>query len=90
MLQALGFEMCDKDGNEISLGAVGLKDLELIGKEHVIPELRQPFSIASKIISPTPNVVVISGFNFSFGSNVIPAACAISMIAVFVSLSTIP
>lgn len=53
MLQALGFEMCDKDGNEISLGAVGLKDLELIGKEHVIPELREcQFQIACDVTNP--------------------------------------
>ena len=53
MLQALGFEMRDKDGNEISLGAVGLKDLELIGKEHVIPELREcQFQIACDVTNP--------------------------------------
>ena len=53
MLQALGFEMCDKDGNEISLGAVGLKDLELIGKEHVIPELEEcQFQIACDVTNP--------------------------------------
>lgn len=53
MLQALGFEMRDKDGNEISPGAVGLKDLESIGKEHVIPELEEcQFQIACDVINP--------------------------------------
>lgn len=53
MLQALGFEMRDKDGNEISSGAVGLKDLESIGKEHVIPELREcQFQIACDVTNP--------------------------------------
>ena len=53
MLQALGFEMRDKDGNEISSGAVGLKDLELIGKEHVIPELEEcQFQIACDVTNP--------------------------------------
>ena len=53
MLQALGFEMRDKDGNEISSGAVGLKDLESIGKEHVIPELEEcQFQIACDVTNP--------------------------------------
>lgn len=53
MLQALGFEMRDKDGNEISSGTVGLKDLESIGKEHVIPELEEcQFQIACDVTNP--------------------------------------
>ena len=37
---------------------------------------------ASRIISPTPYVVVSNGFRFSFGTSGRPAACAISMTAV--------
>ena len=43
---------------------------------------RQPCSIASRIISPTPKVVVRSGFFSLPETSVIPEACAISMTAV--------
>ena len=44
-----------------------------------------PLRTASNIISPTPYVVVLSGFLCDTGTNVSPAACAISRIAVFSS-----
>ena len=40
MLQALGYGMLDKDGNQVSFGAKGLKDIETITDDHVIPELK--------------------------------------------------
>ena len=41
MLQALGYEMLDKDGNQVSFGAKGLKEIETITDEQVIPELKE-------------------------------------------------
>lgn len=41
MLQALGYGMLDKDGNQVSFGAKGLKDIETITDDHVIPELKE-------------------------------------------------
>lgn len=41
MLQALGYGMLDKNGNQVSFGAKGLKDLEKITDENVIPELKE-------------------------------------------------
>ena len=34
-------DMLDKDGNQVSFGAKGLKDIETITEDHVIPELKE-------------------------------------------------
>ena len=39
MLQALGFDFLDKEGRQIPFGAQGLKILDSIKTEHVVPEL---------------------------------------------------
>ena len=50
MLQALGYGMLDKDGNQVSFGANGLKELETITDENVIPELKEcSFRIACDV-----------------------------------------
>ncbi|WP_373214660.1 glycerate kinase [Ruminococcus sp. 5_1_39BFAA] len=50
MLQALGFGFLDKDGQQVSQGAVGLKDLIRITDDQVIPELSQcQFRIACDV-----------------------------------------
>lgn len=41
MLQALGFDFLDKEGKQIPFGAQGLKVLDSIETEHVIPELTE-------------------------------------------------
>ncbi|MDE6055786.1 MAG: glycerate kinase [Lachnospiraceae bacterium] len=41
MLQALGYGMLDKDGNQVPYGAKGLKELETITDEYVLPELKE-------------------------------------------------
>ena len=41
MLQALGFEFLDKDGNQVSLGAKGLKDIVAIKTENKLKELSE-------------------------------------------------
>jgi len=41
MLQALGFEFLDKNGNQVSLGAKGLKDITIIRTENAAKELRE-------------------------------------------------
>lgn len=40
-LQALGYGMLDKDGNQVPFGAKGLKELETITDEYVLPELKE-------------------------------------------------
>lgn len=40
MLQALGFEFLDVNGNQVALGAKGLKDIITINDIHVIPDLK--------------------------------------------------
>lgn len=53
MLQALGYGMLDKDGNQVSFGAKGLKDLETITEISVIPELKDcSFRIACDVTNP--------------------------------------
>lgn len=53
MLQALGYEMLDKDKRQIPLGAKGLKDLEIITDDFVIPELKEcTFRIACDVTNP--------------------------------------
>lgn len=50
MLQALGYGMLDKDGNQIPLGAKGLKELVTITDGQVIPELKEcTFRIACDV-----------------------------------------
>ena len=50
MLQALGYGMLDKDGNQVSFGANGLKDLVTITDDNVIPELKEcSFRIACDV-----------------------------------------
>lgn len=41
MLQALGYGILDKDGKQVSYGAQGLKEIEKITDEYVIPELKE-------------------------------------------------
>ncbi|MGN0363467.1 MAG: glycerate kinase [Bilifractor sp.] len=41
MLQALGYDLLDKDGKPVSYGAKGLCEIETIGDENVIPELSE-------------------------------------------------
>ena len=53
MLQALGFGMLDKSGNQVAFGAKGLKDLETITDTNVIPELKGcRFHIACDVTNP--------------------------------------
>ena len=50
MLQALGYGMLDKDGNQVPFGAKGLKELETITDTDVIPELKEcSFRIACDV-----------------------------------------
>ena len=50
MLQALGFDFLDKDGNQVPLGARGLKDLVKIDDKNVLPELKKcQFKIACDV-----------------------------------------
>lgn len=53
MLQALGFGMLDREGRQISFGAVGLRDLVKITDDQVLPELKEcDFKIACDVINP--------------------------------------
>lgn len=53
MLQALGFDFLDKDGNQIKHGAIGLKDLIKIEDKNVIQELKEcEFHIACDVTNP--------------------------------------
>lgn len=53
MLQALGFGFLDKDGNQIPYGAIGLKTLQTITEEQVLPELSEcEFQIACDVTNP--------------------------------------
>lgn len=50
MLQALGYDFLDKDGKQVPFGAQGLKVLDSISGEHVIPELAEcEFKIACDV-----------------------------------------
>ncbi len=50
MLQALGYGMLDKDGKQVPFGAKGLKELETITDDYVIPELKEcSFRIACDV-----------------------------------------
>lgn len=53
MLQALGYGILDKDGNQVSFGAKGLKEIETITDENIIPELKDcTFRIACDVTNP--------------------------------------
>ena len=53
MLQALGYGILDKNGNQVSFGAKGLKEIETITDENVIPELKDcNFRIACDVTNP--------------------------------------
>ncbi|SER66184.1 glycerate kinase [Lachnobacterium bovis] len=53
MLQALGYEFLDKDNKKISLGGIGLKNLERIDDSKVIKELKNcNFKIACDVTNP--------------------------------------
>ncbi len=53
MLQALGYGFLDKSGKQIPFGAKGLKDLETITDEYVIPELKEcEFKVACDVTNP--------------------------------------
>lgn len=53
MLQALGFGMLDRNGNQVSKGAKGLAELKRITNDHVIPELSEcSFRIACDVTNP--------------------------------------
>ena len=53
MLTALGYEFLDKNDNPISLGAIGLKDLNKIKTDNVIPALKEcSFNIACDVSNP--------------------------------------
>lgn len=53
MLQALGFEFLDSEGNQICRGAEGLKDLATINYSKAIPELKEcTFKVACDVTNP--------------------------------------
>ena len=53
MLQALGYDFLDKNGDPVAPGAKGLKDLTQITDIHVIPELKEcNFRIACDVTNP--------------------------------------
>lgn len=53
MLQALGYGILDKNGNQVPFGAKGLKEIESITDENVISELKNcTFRIACDVTNP--------------------------------------
>lgn len=53
MLQALGYGFLDKNGKQIPYGAKGLKELETITDDHVLPELADcEFMVACDVTNP--------------------------------------
>ena len=53
MLQALGYGMLDKDGNQVPFGAKGIKEIIAITDDQVIPELKEcSFRIACDVTNP--------------------------------------
>ena len=53
MLQALGYGILDKNGNQVALGAKGLKDIARITDDCVIPQLKDcSFRIACDVTNP--------------------------------------
>ena len=50
MLQALGFEFLDKNGNQVAFGAKGLKDIVCISDKNALPQLKEcEFNIACDV-----------------------------------------
>lgn len=53
MLQALGYDFLDKDGNPVSYGGIGLQSLSHISTENVLSELKEcTFRIACDVTNP--------------------------------------
>lgn len=53
MLQALGFGMLDKYGNQVDFGAKGVRDIEHITFDNVLPELKEcTFNVACDVTNP--------------------------------------
>jgi glycerate kinase len=53
MLQALGYGFLDESGKQIPFGAKGLKELETITDEYVLPELKEcEFMVACDVTNP--------------------------------------
>lgn len=53
MLQALGFGILGRDGKQAAFGAQGLEQIERIGRDEVIPELKEcTFHIACDVTNP--------------------------------------
>lgn len=53
MLQALGYEILDKNKNQVAFGAKGLKEIAIIKDDMVLPELREcNFRIACDVKNP--------------------------------------
>lgn len=53
MLQALGFELLNKDGKPVDFGALGLKKLKIIKTDKVLPVLKEcDFMIACDVNNP--------------------------------------
>ena len=53
MLQALGYDMLDRNGKQVAFGAKGLEQLVTIGDEGVIKELKEcDFRIACDVVNP--------------------------------------
>ncbi len=53
MLQALGFGILDSTGKQVSLGAKGLKEIDSITDEYVVPELKEcKFMVACDVTNP--------------------------------------
>ena len=53
MLQALGYGILDKDGNQVPFGAKGIKEVVTITDDQVIPELKDcSFRIACDVTNP--------------------------------------
>lgn len=53
MLQALGFGILDKDGNQVPFGAKGIKEISVIDNKNVLPCLQEcSFNIACDVTNP--------------------------------------
>ncbi len=53
MLQALGFDLLNKDGNPVPFGAKGLAELATISTDHILPELQDcTFKVACDVTNP--------------------------------------
>lgn len=53
MLQALGYDILDKDGKQVPFGAKGLKEIKTISDKAVLPALREcTFKIACDVTNP--------------------------------------